>query len=423
MTARLVRLAVPVYAAAVVFALSLADGGFFSWTWPWAILALLSAAVGVSLILGAARPTRLELVFVIGLAAVAAWQAVSARWAPDPDRALADALRGTVYVAAAAAFLVLTRAVAARAVVVGLVCGGVATLAYGVVGHVGSDAFDPFQGRLLYQPIGYANGVGILAAIVALLALGLLLERGGRARSAGLAIAICLSVVALEMTHSRGAWLAGLIGLTTMAVHLSRGLRRALPLWLAVAAAFVVALLLSPVMVDPVRLHTVLNDRVYYWTVAWHAIGWPLRGLGSGAFAQLWAIERPVAVNAIDAHSLYLESLLELGAVGLFLVVAALSAPVIAAARLRGAWAAGATGAYVAFLMHAAVDWDWEMPAVTVAGLGCGAALLGAARDGSTEPPSAATSIRRHFPWPREADQQLRSSAQKTAARPARGRR
>jgi O-antigen ligase len=392
MTAPLVRVAVPVYAAAVVFVLSLADGGFFPWTWPWAILALLSAAAGASLILGEAKPTRLELVFLMGLAALAAWQAVSARWAADPDRALEDALRGTVYVAAAAAFLVLTRAVGARSVVVGLVSGGVATLAYGVVRHVRSDAFDPFQGRLLYQPIGYANAVGILAAMMVLLLLGLLVEQRTRARQAGLAIGICLSVAALQMTHSRGAWLAGLIGLTTMAVHLNRGRRRALPVWLALAASFVVALLLSPLIVDPVRLHTALNDRAYYWAVAWHAIGSPFRGIGSGAFAQLWAIERPVAVNAIDAHSLFLESLLELGVVGLVFLVVTVSAPLVAVARLRGGWAAGATGAYVAFLMHAAVDWDWELPAVTVAGLGCGAALLGATRHGSIESPSAATS-------------------------------
>jgi hypothetical protein len=35
-----------------------------------------------------------------------------------------------------------------------------------------------------------------------------------------------------------------------------------------------------------------------------------------------------------------------------------------------------ATGAYVAFLFHIGVDWDWEMPAVTVAGLACGTALV-----------------------------------------------
>lgn len=41
---------------------------------------------------------------------------------------------------------------------------------------------------------------------------------------------------------------------------------------------------------------------------------------------------------------------------------------------------AGAFGAYVAFLAHAAVDWDWELPGVTLAALFCGALLVVAAR-------------------------------------------
>jgi cytochrome c-type biogenesis protein CcmH/NrfG len=39
-----------------------------------------------------------------------------------------------------------------------------------------------------------------------------------------------------------------------------------------------------------------------------------------------------------------------------------------------------AIGAYVAFLVHAGVDWDWELTAVTLTGLLCGVALLIAAR-------------------------------------------
>ncbi len=34
--------------------------------------------------------------------------------------------------------------------------------------------------------------------------------------------------------------------------------------------------------------------------------------------------------------------------------------------------------AYTAFLVHAGLDWDWEMPAVVVAGLSCGAAAAAA---------------------------------------------
>ena len=37
-------------------------------------------------------------------------------------------------------------------------------------------------------------------------------------------------------------------------------------------------------------------------------------------------------------------------------------------------------GVYVAFLLHAAADWDWEMPAVMLTGLFCGIALLAAGR-------------------------------------------
>jgi tetratricopeptide (TPR) repeat protein len=46
---------------------------------------------------------------------------------------------------------------------------------------------------------------------------------------------------------------------------------------------------------------------------------------------------------------------------------------------------AAAAGGYAAFLLHAALDWDWEISAVTTAGLLCGSALLLAAR-GSERP-------------------------------------
>jgi cytochrome c-type biogenesis protein CcmH/NrfG len=41
----------------------------------------------------------------------------------------------------------------------------------------------------------------------------------------------------------------------------------------------------------------------------------------------------------------------------------------------RSSLLAAAAGGYVAFLIHAAVDWDWELPAVTIAGLLCGGVL------------------------------------------------
>jgi Flp pilus assembly protein TadD len=46
-----------------------------------------------------------------------------------------------------------------------------------------------------------------------------------------------------------------------------------------------------------------------------------------------------------------------------------------------------AFGGYVAFLVHAAADWDWELPAVTLVGVLCASAILAAARTTARTPP------------------------------------
>ena len=369
------------FAAAAVVLLSVADGGFFRWTWPWATIALAAAAAGAALLLPVGRLTALEVAFVVGLAALAAWQAASAWWSPDPERSLDDALRGTVYVAGAAAFLVLARAGGPRPLAAGLVGGVALTLAVGLAEYARAEV-DPFQGSLLFQPVGYANAVGILAAVAALVAVGLLLEASSPAPRGALLAAVGLCVLALVLTESRAAWLAAALGLVTTIVFRQRGRRWALPAWLGLVAVLLIAILVSPLVFASGSLHGLLSDRAYYWPVAWHGLDAPLQGLGSGAFAQLWALERPVPANAIDAHSLFLEALLELGAIGFVVLVVTLVLPLVVAPRLAGGWAAGLTGAYTAFLAHASVDWDWEMPVVTLAGLACGAALLSAPRLG-----------------------------------------
>ena len=71
------------------------------------------------------------------------------------------------------------------------------------------------------------------------------------------------------------------------------------------------------------------------------------------------------------------------GPIGLALLVAALAAPLLALRRARKEpLVPAAAAAYVAYLVHAAGDWDWQLPAVTLAALLCGAAVLVAARRG-----------------------------------------
>jgi tetratricopeptide (TPR) repeat protein len=126
--------------------------------------------------------------------------------------------------------------------------------------------------------------------------------------------------------------------------------------------------------------------RADYWHVAWHDVEeHPLLGSGAGTFELRWDLERPNAFGARDAHNLYLETLAELGPIGLLLLGVLLVTPLAATMRADLSVAgSGAIAAYAAYIVHAAIDWDWEIPAVTLAALTCGAALLVASRAGGS---------------------------------------
>jgi O-antigen ligase/Flp pilus assembly protein TadD len=133
------------------------------------------------------------------------------------------------------------------------------------------------------------------------------------------------------------------------------------------------------------------NGRLDLWRAAVH--DWqahPGFGSGAGSYEQFWLEHRPIGSKVRDAHNLYLETLAELGPPGLALLVPALAVPLAAVRRARRHPIAPAlAGGYVAFLVHAGVDWDWEVLAVTVVGLSCAAGLLIAARADEPGPPSA----------------------------------
>jgi O-Antigen ligase len=105
----------------------------------------------------------------------------------------------------------------------------------------------------------------------------------------------------------------------------------------------------------------------------------PVVGSGPGSYEHYWNEHRPFGHIVRDAHSLYVETLAELGPLGLALLAVALGVPLVAAFLARAhPFVPAALGAYVAFLVHAGVDWDWELPAVTLAGLICGVAIVAA---------------------------------------------
>jgi hypothetical protein len=123
-----------------------------------------------------------------------------------------------------------------------------------------------------------------------------------------------------------------------------------------------------------------LGDRPAYWRAAWaDTTAHPLLGSGPGSFEVAWLHYRTVPVATRSAHSLYLETLSELGPLGLMLLVLALATPLVVAVRMKGERSSAtvaAAGAYFAFIAHAALDWDWQMPVVVVAALVSAAVLI-----------------------------------------------
>jgi O-antigen ligase len=113
------------------------------------------------------------------------------------------------------------------------------------------------------------------------------------------------------------------------------------------------------------------QNRPKYWRVSLGAFKeHPLRGAGAGAFAKLWARKRPVAEDVTEGHSLYLETLAELGLVGgILLVVVLVSALAPFLLGLRGGTrplSAASFAAAVVWMLHSGLDWDWEMPVLSL---------------------------------------------------------
>ncbi len=122
------------------------------------------------------------------------------------------------------------------------------------------------------------------------------------------------------------------------------------------------------------------NGRRQAWSVAWAMTRQhPLRGAGQGEFSRRWGTERDIAsLYVLQPHSLELELLAELGAVGLALFAAFAAAGAAGAARAPRRTAAVALGAGAALLGEASVDWTWSFPGVILPAL----LLLGAAGGG-----------------------------------------
>jgi tetratricopeptide (TPR) repeat protein len=470
---------VGVGAAAGMGALAAADGGYFAPAWGWtALIAFWIAAAWFLLGRAELRPRVLGAAFLGGFAGLAGWTWLSLAWSDNTVQTAVEGFRVLAYLGAAAALLLVVRRETAPALIRGVFGAITLVSLYGLATRLFPDrlgTFDFIGGTRLSEPLGYWNGLGIFAAMGALLALGLLARDSSLLMRCLAAAAFPMLLCTLFFTFSRGGWIALGLGFLTafildprrlqlVVATVTVGIPTAFVLWAAfssealtkiesplssavdqgravalilaicatlaaggiaalavaerrirpgrsvrLAFATVLALLAlgasgavlvnfggpvgfvedaydafkAPPEPDPEQLEQRLfvfsgNYRLEFWKEAWNQYrADPVVGSGAGTYEQYWNRNRPVSHIVTDAHSLYLETLAELGVVGLFLLLVAFAAPVIAAVGARREpLAIGAIGAYAAYLIHAAVDWDWELMGLTLPGLACGVALL-----------------------------------------------
>ncbi len=156
-----------------------------------------------------------------------------------------------------------------------------------------------------------------------------------------------------------------------------------------IAAGLAVAILLGahesngiqPLPGGATRLVSLQSNRYAYWSVALRAFASePLHGVGAGGWTVDWLRWRKIADSAQDAHSLELQTLAELGVIGALLLAAVFVGIGLEARRAlrHGAPVAPAVAALVVYLAHSPLDWDWQMPAVTLVAVVLAGVVLGA---------------------------------------------
>lgn len=141
------------------------------------------------------------------------------------------------------------------------------------------------------------------------------------------------------------------------------------------------------------------NGRLDHWKVALQGFERnPVTGLGAGTYPALWAELRDnPRLKVEDAHSLYIELLAEVGIVGFALLLASLGTILVAVARRMRREDRQVYGAVLAagitWAVHAGLDWDWEMPAVTIWFFALGGLAL-SSREGANRFPVPGRSTR-----------------------------
>ena len=473
-------------AAICVVMIASNHGGYAPPAWGWACLVFGWLGVAALVIRRDIDVSAVGVVLLAAGAGFVAWIALSIIWSADRPQSVMELQRSLVYLLGGVALAFSVRTPRAPALLGGLLTGIVLVCAIGLATRLFPDSATGVEAlgqNRLAAPLGYWNALGIVAAMGALLAVGLAARAARRVSRVLAAMTLPLLVTTLYFTYSRGAWGALVAGVIVVLLADRRRLQYAgtLPfialgpaatVWIAsrltgltssnapgdiatrdgrtlavlvvasslmsgalsllserlqprlagrertrrASAVFAAAGAAALIMVAAFnsgdlaasaekahasfvgeqprpqssasrsdlnnRLFTLRsNGRLEMWQVSFDQHDrHPWLGEGAGTFEQAWLRQRTIPGQVRDAHGIYAETLGELGWIGLALLVLMFAVPAVAALRCRDDLAVPAAfGPYAAFLVHAGLDWDWEMPAVTLLAVACGVLLVGAA--------------------------------------------
>jgi O-antigen ligase len=374
--------------AAVVVSLAFVDHPAGSWTWGVVELALLWVLAVALMVLRRTGLSRLDVAAIFTFGALIAWTGLSMLWSLDPGQSAVAAQQLLVGFAVFAALLFAARRRDAAAIFGGVLGGCAVVCMVALIAWLVRGA--PLEQPLSW-PVGYGNALGLVAGMGTLLALALASRGGSPGSLRWLQVSTVPPMVAtLVLTRSFGAVAATLVGLVVFAALVARWRTVLACVVMVAVAAFGVSAAMSERGTHHARSTPgggmSVNARLSLWGVALRSVPHsPLLGTGAGSFERLWLQERHARTYAYSAHNLYLETLTELGIVGLSFLTVVLAVPLVAPLRAADPEAMVGVAAYAAFLVHTALDVDWHLPGVAVTGALCGAGLLLAARPHATD--------------------------------------
>ena len=282
--------------------------------------------------------------------------------------------------------------------------GAIAAVAAGILVLV---LISSERAQLRAAAVALGTGIGAAVACGAFPWVRSLSEDGGSNELQGLAALVLVALLGGLAAALTARWTAAAHGNTTGAVS-----PRARIL---AAAGVVVALVLVTAAVEgspqgsspaagaqTARLSSLDSMRYEYWKVALQTFAdQPVLGTGSGGFRVEWLRERPEQDASRDAHSLYLETLAELGLAGAAALAAMLAGLALCTRRALVSEphaVLGLVALLATYLFHAALDWDWEMPAVTLPALAAAAAIVATADRAGTSAPEDSAAAPRESP-------------------------